>query len=452
MADPWDFEAVYASLHDFVRGYRFDPDREDYLVHITTGTHVVQICWFLLTESRFIPGRLLQTSPPKRRGTPGALTTIDLDLSKYDRLAMRFAQAARDDLSFLKAGIETKNKAFNEIIERLERVASASKAPILLTGPTGVGKSQLARRLYQLKRNKRQVEGELVEVNCATLRGDGAMSALFGHVKGAFTGALGARTGLLRTADHGLLFLDEIGELGLDEQAMLLRALEERSFLPVGADREVQSDFLLIAGTNRDLQAAVRAGTFREDLLARINLWTFGLPPLRERPEDIAPNLDYELTRYAEANGTSVALSREARELFLRYATTEARWPGNFRDFNAAIVRMATLSTGGRITLDDVRAEIEHQRRFDAQGGEPDSAGPELLGRFLDKKSLAHLDPFDRVQLEEVVRTCIGSRTLSDAGRKLFAVSRREKSSQNDADRLRKYLGRFGLSWAQLTA
>ena len=120
--------------------------------------------------------------------------------------------------------------------------------------------------------------GAFVEVNCATLRGDAAMSTLFGHVRGSFTGALRDRPGLLRAADGGVLFLDEVGELGPDEQAALLRAIEEKQFLPLGADREVRSDFQLIAGTNADLAAAVRVGRFREDLLARINMWTFRLP------------------------------------------------------------------------------------------------------------------------------------------------------------------------------
>src|SRR5690606_29133174 len=121
-----------------------------------------------------------------------------------------------------------------------------------------------------------------------------AMSALFGHVKGAYTGAARDRPGLLRAADQGVLFLDEIGELGADEQAMLLRAIEAKRFLPVGTDREIESDFQLIAGSNRDLGRAAVSGGFRDDLLARINLWSFPLPGLRERPEDIEPNLTYE--------------------------------------------------------------------------------------------------------------------------------------------------------------
>src|SRR2546422_7740186 len=296
-ADPWDFEDVYGSLHDFARSYRFDTEAEDYLVHITTGSHVAQICLFLLMESRHIPGRLLQTSPPTgmRGGDPGTFRIIDLDLSKYDRIATRFARDELDERSLLKSGIQTRSASFNEVVERLDRVTVRSSSPILLLGPTGAGKSLLARRIYELKKTRRLVKGPFVEVNCATVRGDAAMSALFGHVKGAFTGAINARPGLLRAADGGILLLDEIGELGSDEQAMLLRALEDKVFLPMGSDREVNSDFQLIGGTNRDLATRVREGRFREDLLARINLWTFYMPGLRDRLEDIEPNLKYEL-------------------------------------------------------------------------------------------------------------------------------------------------------------
>jgi transcriptional regulatory protein RtcR len=276
--DPWDFETVYAALHDFTRAYPFNPDQEQYLVHITTGTHVAQICLFLLTEANYFPARLLQTGPSSgrvRQSDPrGEYRIIDLDLSRYDRIAMRFRREFDDDVSFLKSGIETRNLDFNRLIERIEQVAIHSVEPLLLTGPTGAGKSRLARRIYDLKLARHQVKGAFVEVNCATLRGDAAMSALFGHKKGAFTGAGQDRQGLLRTADKGVLFLDEVGELGRDEQSMLLRAIEEKRFLPVGADNETGSDFQLICGTNRDLQIRVGQGQFREDLLARINLWT----------------------------------------------------------------------------------------------------------------------------------------------------------------------------------
>jgi transcriptional regulatory protein RtcR len=458
MGDPWDFEGVYAYLHDFASTYDWKPEEEEYLVHITTGTHVAQICWFLLTESRRIPARLIQTSPPRRaqRGraapvesspgeqSPGEFTIIDLDLSRYDRIARRFAREQSAGLHFLKDGIPTRNGAFNQLIERIERVAVASPAPILLQGPTGAGKSRLARRIYELKRLRSRVVGAFVEVNCATIRGDAAMSSLFGHVKGAFTGAQRDRPGLLRTADGGVLFLDEIAELGPDEQAMLLRALEEKTFLPVGADGEVESDFQLIAGTNRDLDEAVAAGRFRDDLLARINLWTFHLPGLAGRMEDIEPNVDYELTRFREATGRTVRFNKEARDAFLRFATgPDAVWAGNFRDLNAAITRLATLAEPGRISVPLVREEIGRLRAaWTKQAPDRDAA---TLLPLIGRDAFCALDRFDRVQLAEVVRVVSRTTSLSAAGRELFAASRARKKSANDADRLRKYLVRHGV-------
>jgi len=452
LGNPWDFEEVFAALHEFARGYAFKPEHEDYLVHITTGTHVQQICLFLLTESRHLPGRLVQTGPKERqlKSPDGIYSVIDLDLSRYDRIAARFRREASEARSFLKSGIETRNARFNRLIEQIEHVAVHSRDPVLLMGPTGAGKSQLARRIHELKKARHQLSGAFVEVNCATLRGDAAMSALFGHVKGAFTGALKDRPGLLRTAQGGLLFLDEVGELGLDEQAMLLRALEEKRFLPFGGDHEVTSDFQLITGTNRDLLERVREGLFREDLLARLNLWTFRLPGLRDRVEDIGPNLDYELEQYALKQGTRVTMSREVRERFLAFAHSgEARWTANFRDLNAAVTRMATLAAGGRITSAVLEDELGRLRAAWTEPEAGDDTGG-LLENLVGPQRLAEIDPFDQVQLAHVVRVCRESKNLSDAGRKLFSVSRLNRKHANDADRLAKYLARFGLGWGDL--
>jgi transcriptional regulatory protein RtcR len=237
-----------------------------------------------------------------------------------------------------------------------------------------------------------------------------------------------------------MLFLDEIGELGADEQAMLLKAIEEKRFFPLGADREVESDFQLIAGTHRDLRAKVADGSFREDLFARINLWTFALPGLAERREDIEPNLDFELQRHAREQGRQVRFNLEAKRRYLAFAHAgEARWAGNFRELSASITRMATLADSGRIDEEMVEEEIDRLRY--AWGLEP-STQPLLAGRTLDL--------FDQVQLQAVIEVCRHAPSLSEAGRKLFAVSRQEKANPNDADRLRKYLARFGLDWQQL--
>ncbi len=446
--DPWDFEQVYEALHVFTRNYSFDTDAEDYLIHITTGTHVAQICLFLLTESRHFPGRLLQASPSsdRHRTGHGTIKIIDLDLSRYDRIASRFRDEHREAASFLKQGIETKNKTFNALIDRIEQVAIATRDPLLLTGPTGAGKSRLARRIFELKKVRHAVKGEFVDVNCATIRGDAAMSALFGHTKGAFTGALKDRPGLLRAADQGVLFLDEIGELGLDEQAMLLRALEDKTFLPLGSDSESHSDFQLIAGTNRDLFQAVQERRFREDLLARINLWTFRLPGLKDRAEDVEPNLQFELDQFARRTGQRVTFSKEARDAFLKFAlSSAAEWKANFRDLNAAVARMATLAHGGRISLPLVHEEIE--RLMLAWRG---PIADDDLDSVLSPHQLEALDPFDRVQLQHVLTVCRRSRSLSEAGRALFQASRAKKTSSNDADRLRKYLARFDLDWNEV--
>jgi transcriptional regulatory protein RtcR len=457
LANPWDFGEVYAALYDWARGYAFDTDTTDYWVHITTGTHVTQICLFLLVEARIIPGVLLQTGPPKGRDVatrgPGTYELIDLDLSKYDALAARLGAAQTDAVQFLKSGIATKSARFNHLIDEVERVAVRSTAPVLLTGPTGAGKSMLAARLYALKKSRHLVTGAFVDVNCATLRGDGAASSLFGHVKGAFTGAATERSGLLRAAHDGVLFLDEIGELGADEQAMLLKAIEDKSFMPVGADKPVNCRFQLIAGTNRDLRQDVASGRFRADLLARINVWVYALPSLADRVEDIEPNLEHLLQSLAGELGKQVRFNLEARAAYLNFALSkEALWTGNFRDLGASITRLATLAEGGRITTEDVKAEILRLQWIWADaGGQTSSSGTEVSDTELTALLADQpLDPFDAVQLKSVIQVCRHSSSLSDAGRQLFAVSRLQRSVVNDADRLRKYLARFDLTWERV--
>lgn len=448
--DPWNFVEVYSALYEFSRNYDFKED-EEYYINITTGTHVAQICLFLLTESYHFPAQLIQSSPShkKHKNVAGTYSIIDLDLSQYDKLANRFKAEAIESYELLKSGIKTQDLKFNQLIERIEKVCLRSSAPLLLTGPTGAGKSHLASRIFELRQQKRQLKGNFVEVNCATLRGDAAMSTLFGHKKGSFTGASSDRPGLLKEADGGLLFLDEIGELGLDEQAMLLRALEDKSFLPLGADSLASSDFQLICGTNRELYEAVEEGRFREDLLARINIWNFQLPGLKDRQSDIEPNIDHELQKFAEDSGTLMRFTKEARKNYLDFATSaDAEWKGNFRDLNASIHRMATLADSSRIgkeLAEDEINQLKNQWKNRSVNKEE-----RILKELFSPDFIEKIDPFDLPQLANVVQTCRESKNLSEAGRKLFCVSRKNKKVPNDADRLRKYLARFKLTWQDI--
>lgn len=446
--NPWDFEEVYSALYGFAESYKFEPAQESYYIHITTGTHAAQISLFSLTASHYFPAKLLQTSSVSDQ-PQGSLRIIDLDLSQYDHITERRRVEKEQGHSVLKGGIETRNRSFNDLITEIEEVAVKSKAPILLSGPTGAGKSRLAQFIYKLKLQKNQISGKFVEVNCATLRGDSALSALFGHVKGAYTGATSERKGYLREADKGLLFLDEIGCLGLDEQAMLLRAIEDKRFCPFGTEREIDSDFQLIVGTNSDLKRQVIQRTFREDLLGRIDCWVFYLPGLRERLEDIEPNLIYELQQFAQREDIKVIFNKDAQEKFLKFAhSNEALWSRNFRDLNNSIARLATLALGGRITLQVVEREIERLRSLWLIPS--DNTDSELLVKYVGRAKLEQMDYDDQLHLAAVLRVCRNSHTLSDAGRKLFNISRQQRKDNNDSDRLSKYLRNYNIDTQDL--
>ena len=450
MADPWDLQEVFGKLYDFAADYGFDEDRERYHIHLTTGTHVAQICWFLLTESRHIPARLLQTSPPRDGDLPrGKMDVIDLDLARYNALQRRFEAAAREHSALLLGGMEIASPKMLALAERLELVATTSDAPILLLGEPGTGKSALAGRIHELKLTRRRIKGRLVQVNCATLSGGQALPALFGQRRAA-TGVAGSeRPGFLREADGGVLFLDGVDELAPDAQAALLQVLETGRYCPVGSEAEVTARFHLIAAASCDPGALMRAGRLRPDLHARLSQWVFRLPPLRERGEDIQAYLLDLLARSQRQLGRKTGFNADAFARYLRFAQSPtAGWPGNLRDLEASAHRMAVLAERGRITLAMVEAEIA-ALQAQWQAAETDSDGA-LLAEVMPDPSV--LDAFDRAQLAAVIRICRMCPTLSAAGRSLFAVSREGKSSQNDADRLRKYLARFDLDWRAVAA
>ncbi|HIO96801.1 MAG TPA: hypothetical protein EYG71_02630 [Leucothrix sp.] len=233
---------------------------------------------------------------------------------------------------------------------------------------------------------------------------------------------------------------------------MLLRAIEEKVFTPLGSDKEVSSDFQLIAGTNRNLYERVEQGAFREDLLARINLWSYQLPSLKDRYEDIEPNIEYELRRYSQEKNQKVSFNSTAKSKYLAFSLSSyATWKANFRDLNSSITRMSTLSNGGRITENNVDNEI--QRLQEDWSGNKRATGisnEEQLKQLLSKEAFVALDLFDQAQLLKVIQVCKKSKSMADAGRKLFNKSRLQKSVSNDSQRLKVYLKKFGLSFKEI--
>ncbi|MEX2284155.1 MAG: sigma-54 dependent transcriptional regulator [Gemmatimonadota bacterium] len=247
-----------------------------------------------------------------------------------------------------------KNRVFLDIVKLAETVAPTDST-ILITGESGTGKEIVARYIHQLSERE---GGPFVSINCGALPENLLESELFGHVKGSFTGAVRDKDGLLVAAGAGTLFLDEIGEMSPALQVKLLRALQEREVVPVGATEPIPIDVRVIAATNRDLEQEIRRGTFRSDLYYRLNVITMHLPPLRERPEDVPMLAEHFLQKVAaERNGGAeqLQLSTEALAALQQYD-----WPGNVRELENALERAGILSAaaGGRIEVSSLPARV----------------------------------------------------------------------------------------------
>lgn len=259
-----------------------------------------------------------------------------------DLIAAVLAAVADDERPLVSA-----DPSMQAVIKLADQVAR-SEASILITGESGVGKEVMARYLHT---HSRRADRPFISVNCAAIPDNLLESELFGHEKGAFTGAVARRIGKFEEADGGTLLLDEISEMDARLQAKLLRALQERVIDRVGGTKPVKVDIRVIATSNRDLARAVSEGTFREDLLYRLNVVNLRLPSLRERPGDIAVLADHFIKKYAAANGVPVRpLSSPARE-----ALTRHRWPGNVRELENAMHRAVLLATGSEIDVEAIR-------------------------------------------------------------------------------------------------
>ena len=247
-------------------------------------------------------------------------------------------------------GMVGRSLAMKEVFDRIKKVAK-SDSTVLITGPSGTGKELVANAIHKLSTRG---EAPRVSVNCGAIPGELLESELFGHIKGAFTGAISNRKGRFEIAHQGTLFLDEIGDMPLLLQVKLLRVLQLKQIEPVGSSEAVDVDVRMVAATHRDLEAQVRDGKFREDLFYRLNVIPVRLPALKERREDIPLLISYFLDRFTSADRSNeISFSHEAMDLLMSY-----EWPGNVRELENVIERLVILRGGNEILPEDLPSKI----------------------------------------------------------------------------------------------
>jgi len=287
--------------------------------------------------------------------------------------------------------------AMREVYDLIEQVAPA-RSTVLVTGESGTGKEVVARAIHFS--SPRAESGQFVAVNCSNIPSELLESELFGHTKGAFTGAVAAKKGLFEVADGGSIFLDEISTIPPETQARLLRVIQEREFTPLGDTQPRRVDVRIIAATNTDLQRAVRTGEFREDLFYRLNVINIHLPPLRNRREDILPLAQHFIRKYNEENGRVInqQLSPEILRVLESYP-----WPGNVRELESAIERAVIVARGNEITLEYLRDEIyKPELRTDQRGGA--THGSESITTMDLTHGISFYDEVSRFEIELIRR------------------------------------------------
>ena len=312
-----------------------------------------------------------------------------------DLIAAVLAAVADDERPLI-----ARDPAMLEVVRLAERIGP-SDASVLITGESGVGKEVMARFVH--KKSKR-ADKPFVSVNCAAIPENLLESELFGHEKGAFTGAVARRVGKFEEADGGTLLLDEISEMDVRLQAKLLRALQEREIDRVGGTKPVKVNIRVLATSNRDLRQAVREGAFREDLLFRLNVVNLAVPALRERPEDALALADHFLKKYAKANGVEYRPLSEPAKLQI----TSRDWPGNVRELENAMHRAVLLGAGAEITPDAIR--MPDGRPFSGSGGSVAQKAREAADEAINLvgKTVAEVE---QDLILDTLDHCLGNRT-----------------------------------------
>jgi two-component system nitrogen regulation response regulator NtrX len=271
--------------------------------------------------------------------------------------------------------------AIRQVLERVEKV-SPTEARVLITGENGTGKELVARAIHRLSA---RADRQFVEVNCAAIPSELIESALFGHMKGSFTGAIADRAGKFEQADGGTLFLDEVGDMSLEAQAKVLRALEEGVVTRVGGSKPIEVDVRVIAATNKDLEEEIEAGDFREDLFYRLNVVPIRVPPLRERRDDVPMLVQHFADIMSKREGVTPRKFDESAVAHL----LELPWPGNVRELRNTVERLMILSSGDAVRAEDV--DLLAAGRGAAPGVGGDILAAETFSDFKDRAERAYI-------------------------------------------------------------
>lgn len=347
----------------------------------------------------------------------------------------------------LRQGVGTKHPTYATALDQLERIIHTFRdAKILITGPTGAGKGALAQLIiaYLQALNSDMNDGKCIIQNIAALAPKLIESELFGHEKGAFTGADKKHIGIFERANNGILFLDEIGELPLHLQVKLLTILDGHPFFRVGGTEPIHSRFLLLCATNKDLRKECTEGRFRKDLYERLNTWHIDVPALKDRPDDIERALQRELGEWKTAHKNEVMFSQGARKAFLDKAK-QYDWEGNFREFHATFLHLALFAGKGGITEQAIEEEFKRKASHD-QNGIPSSV---QTPSDKSNSSESAYDLAEMARLACALDACRKSKTATEAGEILFAAraesARKKHKGFNGASSLQRIFTQFGL-------
>lgn len=375
LVSPIDYAGVYARVSHQLKQLALPQETVDLTFHLSPGTPAMAAIWIILAKTRF-PARLIQTSKEK------GLERVDFFFDLANEFLPEFLQRGSERIDRLSRTAPKPAPEFGRIVHgsrsMREQIGLANKmaafeVPVLILGDTGTGKELFAEAIHRASERKGK---PFVAVNCGAIPKDMVNSELFGHLKGAFTGAVAERPGHFREAEGGVLFLDEIGDLPLDAQVRLLRVLQQREVTPLGASMPQRVDVRIVAATHRDLAADVAAGQFREDLFHRLAVGILRLPPLREREGDLDLLIDYLLAKInADGAGRPETQTKELTSGG-RARLRAHHWPGNVRELYHTLLRAAIWSDSATIDEDDVTRSLVQLRSPDSNVlGRPLAAG-----------------------------------------------------------------------------